>query len=425
MKRWAGVVFLALLTILSGCSGKNNGETHAQSAKTQTRLTLMLPQTHYKDFFQELLKQFALEYPEIKMEPQIIPDNQWTDVVKTKIAIRETPDLIRIDKGLLEDVGVKHFVEFDSAEPWYDRVRPEQLTNKMVEGKLYGLPVSSSTSLGVVYNRRVFEKYHLTVPKSFQQWVQVCQTLKANGIIPLYASDKDSWTSQIGFNSVAAQMTDEETWEDIKGNRLKWSEAPYFVSILEDLASLRWEGYTNSDYMEATYTSAVAAMAEEKAAMYIAGQFFISDVKSKNAEIDLMTFPVPYEKDILTMIDGPGQFSLFKDCENKEEAKAFLNWFSQPEHMDVFTSGWGHMPVFRDQKQPVDESQQALMDAYISQGKTVLEIDDVMTGVDMNNFWSYQQEMLSGVLEAHEVLEKWDVSFKEQMEEKNMPGWIA
>ena len=422
MKKWLCFVLAVLLAYTAGCSNQR-GEASLSDGEQVKELTMMLPQTHYKDFLKQLLQEFAQENERIRIVPQIIPDNQWIDVVKVKTAVSETPDLIRIDRGLLEEVGAEHFVRFDESEPWYDRVRPEQLKNKMIGGKLYGLPVSSSTSLGMVYNRRMFEEYSIEIPQNFQELVEVCKTLKKKGVIPIYASDKDSWTVQIGFNCIASQVTSEETWQKIKTNRQKWSAVPQFVEILEDMASLRQNGYTNSDYKEATYTSAQTAMAEEKAAMYIAGQFFISDVQAQNPDIDLIVFPMPYEKDILTMIDGPGQISLFQDSPHIEEAKVFLNWFSQPEHMDVFTDGWGHTPVFKDQKQPVSECQRELTEKYISRGKTVLEVDNIFVGVDLNDFWNYQQEMYAGVLSAEEALKKWDESFARQMREKEEAGW--
>lgn len=423
MLKRLGIALIVIASILTGCSPGEDGYTPESTPAPETVLSLMLPQTHYKDFFRELLEQFESENSGIRVEPLIIPDNQWIDVVKTKIAINETPDLVRIDKGLLEDVGVENFVEFDSSESWYNRVRPEQLENKMIDGHLYGLPVSSSTSLGVVYNRRIFDSLNLTIPSSYEEFVELCKTLKESGITPLYASDKDSWTTQIGFGSVSVQVTDPKTWEKIKSNQLKWSQVEMFSNILNDLAALRWDGYTNENYMEATYTSAIAEIAHENAAMYIAGQFFISDVKAQNPDIDLMMFPFPYGNDVLTVIDGPGQFSLFKSSPSQEEARVFLNWFSQPKHMDIFTSGWGHMPVFKDQQQPVTEYEQQLLDQYITPGKTVLELDDIMTGVDLNDFWSYQQEMIAGALSAQQVLEKWDQSFSMQMEVKQSPGW--
>lgn len=405
-----------LLIIFSGC-GVYSPESHFDTEKTV--LSLMLPQTHYKDFLQKLIADFELENPSLQMEAQIIPDNQWLDLVKRKIAVSETPDIIRIDRGLLMDVGVDHFVEFDSSAAWYDRVIPEQLANKKIGGRLYGLPISSNTSVGIAYNKRLFNELGLKIPKSMDELLSICDYFKNDGkVIPLYASDKDAWTAQISFDAAAPQAVDGQIWEKIKNGELHWSEVPEFAEILDAFAALRAQGYTNKDYLTSTYASAVEAMAREEVAMYVTGQFFLYDVSRKNSDAELAMFPVPYSGDLLTIINGPGQLSVFSNSANIGEAKIFLEWFSRPENMDIFGAGWNNFPVFKDQKLELGDWQRFLYDEYISQGKTVMEVSNIMSGIDLNDFWIYQQEMLSGLLTAQEALRLWDESFARQMLEK-------
>ena len=85
-------------------------EGKGSEPKEAVVLTMMLPQTHYKDFFIQLIKKFEEDHPDIQIDPQVIPDNTWTEVVKTKVQVRETPDIIRIEKSVIKEVGVEHFV---------------------------------------------------------------------------------------------------------------------------------------------------------------------------------------------------------------------------------------------------------------------------------------------------------------------------
>lgn len=417
-------VFLLSCLLCSFCSCSFVGnEKNTEMQVAPVTLTLLLPQSHYKPFLEESLKQFTQENPSIVVEPQIIPDNQWINLVKRKVAVGETPDLIRIDKGLIIDVGVEHFVEFGQEAPWYNRVLPEQMETKLIDGALYGMPIGSISSIGIAYNRTLFEKYNVPVPKTMEELREACRIFKEAGITPLYASDKDSWTAGLGFTAAAPQVVSSTTWDDLKAGRVHWTEVPEFTAILDTFASLRFEGYTNADYMKATYASAVAAMAEGDAAMYISGHFFIQDVLDVAPELDMMMTAVPYKEDVLTIIEGPGQISVFQNSSHIEEAKIFLDWFSQPGNMDVFNAGWGHMAVFKDQKLVLHPWQQALYDEYISDGKTVPQVDDILSGIDLNDFWGYQQEMMGGTLNSAQVLEKWDTSFVSQLEAKDIPGW--
>lgn len=417
MKRFLALMLtLCLITPLSGCTGGLAPISTAPSAEEVT-LTLMLPQSHYKDFLQEAIAKFEDEYPNIRIDPQIIPDNQWIDLVKRKVAVGETPDLIRIDRTLIMDIGVRNFVELGEEEPWYGRVLPEQLDTKLIGGKLYGLPIGANSAVIIAYNPALFRQYGVEVPKSMDELREACEAFKTAGVVPLYVSDKDSWTAGLGFNAAAPQAVPVSTWDDLLSGRLRWSDVPEFAEILDAFAAFRREGYTNSDYLEATYASAVSSMAAGKTAMYITGQFFINDVLKQNPDLELMATAVPYTPGILTAISGPGQISLFGSSPHQEEAKTFLNWFSQPDNMDVFNAGWGHTAVFSDQHLQLPAWQQALDDEYISRGRTVLQVNDILSGIDLNDFWGYQQEMLAGLLTAHQALEQWDISFSAQRKE--------
>lgn len=413
------VMLLSLL--LAGC-GIRADETQGKD-DAEVTLSFMMPQSHYKDFLKEELALFEKEHPGCHIEVLRIPDNQWIEVVKAKAAVGEMTDLIRIDRGLLQDIGTDKFVEFDERESWYDRIREDSLDNKLIDGKLYGLPIGGNSSLGIICNRDLFDQLELEPPVNMEELRLVCARIREAGYTPLYASDKDAWTVQIGFSTAASQITSQETWDRLKTNRLKWSQVDEYVTILEEFLSLRTDGFTNSDYLEATYAGAVEAMADGEIAMYLSGQFFVNDVLKVNPDRRLLMVPGPYNGQILTVVNGPGLFAVSAKSDYVEEARVFLDWFSQPEPMERFHQGWSHQPVFQDEEPQQGDWQQYLYDNYITQGKTAHEIDEIFSGIDLNDFWNYQQEMMMGSMDAREVLEKWDASFAEQMSNKGMPGW--
>jgi ABC-type glycerol-3-phosphate transport system substrate-binding protein len=382
----------------------------------------MLPQTHFKDFLKESIRQFE-EQEHVKINVQVIPDNQWVNLIKTKVFTNETPDIVRIDKSVMMQIGTDRFVELDASEPWMERVIPGELESKLIDGKVYGLPVSSNSTIGIIYNKKLFSENGLTVPRSIDELWVTCQRFNERGIIPLYASDKDSWTTQTWFTSAAPQVAPDGTWAKLMTNRVHWSDIDEFTQVLNDMVALRANGVTNRDYMIATYTSAVDAMSSGLAAMYVSGHFFINDVLEKNPDIELEMAPMVYD-DKLTVIESQGMFSIFQNSEHVDLAKAFLNWFSQAENMDVFTKGWGYTPIFNDQKVALPEWQEVLNRDYIRPGKVVPHVDSRLVGVDFVDFWGYQQELVVGDLTAEETLRKWDQAYAQQMKSRKMYGWV-
>lgn len=414
--------------VSAGCTWQGNSpsgtEKAAEPAADQEVITLtfMLPQTHYKDFLQESIQEFEAQQENCRINVQVIPDNQWTNMIKTMAFTDESPDIVRIDKSVMMQIGTDRFVELDPSEPWMERVAPGELESKMIDGKVYGLPVTSNSSVGIVCNRALFEEHGLEIPHSMEEMYEVCEQFRKLGITPLYASDKDSWTTQVWFTSGAPQVAPEGTWEKLLTGDVQWGEVAEFGQVLNDMVELRSRGCTNSDYMMATYTSAVDFMANGSAAMYVSGHFFINDVMAKNPDSELVMAPMVYD-DTITLIQSQGMFSIFEGSENAELAKEFLNWFSQADNMDVFTRGWGYTPIFRDQKNEMPKWLEALYKDYINQDKVVLHVDSHLMGVDFMDFWSYQQELMSGSLSVEETLQKWDEAYAWQMRNRKMPGW--
>lgn len=406
---------MGCLLVLASCGTARKKST--QKAPEVT-LSLMLPQSHNKNFFKEELAEFAKAYPHYRVKVLTIPDTQWIDVVKAKATTGELPDLLRIDKVLMEEIGTTKFVQLDQREPWFKRVRPEQLTNKLIDGKLYGLPVGSSSSVGLIYNVAVFKKLGLNVPKTTSEFLATCQTLKKAGITPLYVSDKESWTSAIDFSSTVSQNMTEADRDALLAGQKKWNN-PEYVNLLQFFLTVRQQGYTNADYQEATYRGAMDALAKENCAMYFSGQFFINDVKALNAATTLAMAPAPYKGDILTIKDGTGMFAIAATTKHEKVAKTFLNWFSQPENMDKFNAGWSHSPIFKDQNLTIPAWQESLQHNYLDTGKTSLEMNERFYGLDMSSFWSDQQKMYAGQLTPTEVLSNWDKNFSEQMAKKH------
>jgi ABC-type glycerol-3-phosphate transport system substrate-binding protein len=414
-------VILCLAPWAAGCGFNNNGKAAETKPETVT-LTLALPQTHYKDFLRESIKLFEAEHKNLKIEVQPIPDNQWVNTIKTKAFTNETPDIVRIDKSVMLQIGTERFIEMDGSEPWVGRAIPKELESKKLEGRLYGLPAASDSSIGIICNRELFIKHNLEIPKSIDEFWQVCEAFKKAGVTPLYASDRATSSTQIWFSAAAPQLVPDETWGKLLANEIKWSEVPEFERVLTDLAASRRNGYTNADYMMSTYDSSVEAMSGGNLAMCLSGHFFIRDVLAANPGMNLVMSPMVYA-DRITSIQSQGMFAIFKNSDKVDLAKEFLNWFSQADNMDAFTGGWGYTHLFSDQKSPLPGWLEELERNYLSQGKHVPHVDSQMVGVDFMDFWSYFQQLVGGEITASEALALWDASYSSQMRSRRMPGW--
>lgn len=116
------------------------------------------------------------------------------------------------------------------------------------------------------YHKDVFAKYGVEVPKTFDELVNVCKTLKGKGIVPISIVGKDGWTPNLHMLQTMIMAEDPQVALDLVNNKTDFSN-PVVKSALGRIQTLVKagafaQGVTNIDYGPAVemYTSGKSAM---------------------------------------------------------------------------------------------------------------------------------------------------------------------
>ncbi|MBC1741797.1 extracellular solute-binding protein [Listeria welshimeri] len=105
-----------------------------------------------------------------------------------------------VDNDLAEDL-TKEWKDFYEKEG----VNPGLADAFTIDGKVYAAPFSVLYN-GIIYNKHLFDKYNLEVPKTWDEFVKVCDTLKANKIDPIGLKN-DPWASFLWFQTLIASYS--------------------------------------------------------------------------------------------------------------------------------------------------------------------------------------------------------------------------
>lgn len=441
IKKSMAIVILAVIMIstLAGCSqtASNDSDTNtAGGASSDKKVTLTIEASQAQKtntpeaFSQENIDAFEEKYPHIKVEVLLVPDGQATTTLQTKLAAGEPSDILVYNKvsGENELNVVSNMVDL-SNEPWVERLnKPDDL--KSGDGKIYGFKQAVVLSVqAMVYNKDIFEELNLNIPTSYEELLQVSETIKEAGITPIYAPFKDVWTFQIWtagpWSTVASKMKP-GLWDDINSGKVKWTDVPEFADILQKGLDLYNKGYMQESLLSDDYNGAPAAFSSKEYAMMIMGDWFINDVVEKDPNLNLGLFPVPaFDDSELNVSQGQleGVYFIPKKAKHIEEAKLFIDFMSQKDQMDRAQSIKPFIATVNDASQPeLTALQQEILDKYISTNKYVTEMNAFMK-VDLNDLWKYYQDMFAGTLTPEEVLSSWDSKFAELMEAKDQPGF--
>ena len=438
MKAAGMLMAVSLLTAGCGSSAGNSSDEGKESGGNKkaesVTLTVEASQEIVNNipyaFSEENIAAFEEQYPEIKVELVLNPDAQNTSIIQTKLASGQPSDLICYNKVSAENEleVAKNCVDL-SDEPFVENLADKEILTAP-DGKIYGFAFAVKTGgMGVVYNKDLFEEKGVEIPKTYEEFLAVCENLKAQGVTPFYGPFKDVWTFQMWTTSTwgyYAAKSEPDLWDRLNANEIGWDEVPAFRESLEKAYDLYKDGYMQSTVLSDDYNSIPAAMSSGDYAMTVGSNTTVRDLLNAYPDIQFDMFPYPVyegEDEYLTISQLDAEFFIPKDAKHIEEAKKFLNFMAQPQQCDTAQKAASFVPNVKGAKEPeFDEFEGRLYEEYNKTGKTVLEMNAYMK-VDLNDLWVYFQDMFAGAKTPEEVLSSWDTTFEELMKSKGIENF--
>ena len=195
----AAICMILIGTSLAACGGSsanenNTGEKGKQESKEDV-LTVEFFQQKTEEAAQvgynQIIEKFNEANPDIKIEMNTVPDAPT--VLTSRVASGDIPTIFtdfptqvqfkqKVANGYVQDLSDQEFLK---------NVEQSALDMTIQEdGKYYTLPFSRNY-MGVWYNIDIFEENNLEIPKTWDEFINVCETLKSKGITPLGLHGKD------------------------------------------------------------------------------------------------------------------------------------------------------------------------------------------------------------------------------------------
>lgn len=158
------------------------------------------------------------------------------------------------EEGLLEDM----------TDFWEEYVIPNGVSADVAEsltfdGKIYAVPYSIIYNT-MIYNKDVFAQYELEEPQTFDEFLNVCQTLLDNGVTPI-ALKNDSWAGFIWFQAMLASY-DPQLYLDVCDGTAAYTDERV-VEVMNTWKDMLDKGYfsapmTNVDMAKSVATGVTA-----------------------------------------------------------------------------------------------------------------------------------------------------------------------
>ncbi len=261
------------------------------------------------------------------------------DTYKEKLVIAmssgECPDMYTSWSG----GPMNEYIESGFAQPLDDLYEEFGLKEKYMDaaleqasynGKLYAVPTFNVSLAGVFYNKEMFEKYGLEVPKTVSELEAVCDTFVAEGITPFALANNSKWTGSMYYQCLATRkgglepfqkaVSGEGSFEDecfqYAGEKIQeWVQKGYFPEGVNSLSEDDGQ--------------AKQLMYQETAAMLLCGSWYTGTFKSDSPEfyekIGWFSFPAVdgSDADVSIMNGTVGDLFVSFNCEGEKLHAAF------------------------------------------------------------------------------------------------------
>jgi len=298
----------------------------------------------------EQVRMFEEMYPNIDVVHSTVAHEDFKQAIRAYLTASTPPDVMTwfagnrarffIDKDLIMDIS-----DVWEREGWNETYPAGFRAMSSVGGKQYFVPASWYW-WAVYYRADIFDQYGLEPPETWADFLQVCETLKENGVAPIAIGTKYRWTSAAWFDYLNMRVNGPEFHIDLMLGKESYDD-PRVLTVFSDYwAPLIENGYFIEDPAAYSWSEALQFLINGEAAMYLMGDFLRDSYPDEEeANLDFFRFPiidpaVPVGEDAPT--DG---YFIAANAQHVEEAKQFIAFLGGVEAQQYFADNLGRLPT--------------------------------------------------------------------------------
>lgn len=356
----------------AGDTKKENTETKAPEGPSGKLRMMMWSNAGTVNPVKEINDKFIKKYPNVKIEFVDLAGAEYTKSLTSRISANDVDlfatqayayikgdyylnkgeaDLstaeVWAQQGLLEDLSSQSFIKKYSAKAIKDA--------STINGKILGVTTGRVAFNGVFYNKKIFEQNGLKEPKTWDEYMNLCKTLKDKGIPAMTCGGKDVWPFAVSAEGVFSAFETGDMNDVSKdfylGNRKYNDEKSMkFWKGLWD-----WTSYMEPGFMGVDYNNVIGRFLAGKAAMMPDGSWQAANIdeaiKKANSDFKYGFFVMPGEKqgDSASLAGKYDlQWAVMSKSPNKALALKWLEFFSEKDNYSLYVNAAGFIPTQED-----------------------------------------------------------------------------
>ncbi len=320
---------------------------------------------------QQAADRFMADNPDVTVEVVPMQNDPYKTRIRTALGAGDPPCIFLSWGGgpLYEYVQAGHVIDLTDYmnEDNYaaERFVPASLSNVTFDGKIYGVPVENTAVAVIFYNKAIFEKYDLEPPTTWDELLEVSQTLIDNGVKPFALANLTKWTSSMYYMYLVDRLAGPELFASAANRTGGSFTDPAFVQAGEMIQQLVEMGAFNEGFNGLDYDTGQGRMLiyAEEAAMELMGSWEIGNFLSENPDfyennLGILPFPAVEggKGDPSNVVGtvGDNYYHISSTCEYPDEAFELLKYVIDDESVALRIES-GRVPPVQGVAEMIEE----------------------------------------------------------------------
>ena len=433
--RWALAALAACSLAVTACSAGSLGSSEGEKGKVALTLLVGNVEQNVKPT-QQLVADFQAANPDITIKVEIGPaGTEGDNLVKTRLATGEMNDLFVYNSGsLFQAINPQKNLAPITGEGFLSNVEDSFKPNVKAGNDVYGVPLGPALGGGVLYNRPVYDRLGLQIPKTWSEFMANNAKVKAAGITPVIQTYQDTWTSQLfvlaDFHNVAAAEPD--FTQRYTNNQAKYATSPAAIKGFERLQEVHDAGYLNKDFASAKLDDGLRMVATGKGAHYpmltaLVGQM-VANVPEAAKDVGFFAQPGddPAKNGMTTWYPLGMYIAKTATGAKLDAAKKFLGFIASTAGCDSQTKAITPTGPYlvKDCTLPSDLPQVVKdLTGYIQTPGASSPALEFLSPIKGPNLENITVEVGSGIRPAKAGATAYDEDVKKQAQQLGLPGW--
>lgn len=329
---------------VSGCGNTESEGKDVVAGKSEgTTITIAASSNWVQDVDKELAAKWEEESGNT-IEWQLSPDDQYANVLNSKLSVGEGADIFYIRSGVtINTYQPERYMMDLSDQEWASRYTDWAKEGVSYNDKIVQFQTWSVDGWGILYNKDIFEEANIAeVPTDFDEFMDACAKIKAIGKTPIYQPGAAQWHLGTWLSEQTTQIETEtgDFYDGLNDNSKTFAGQEGLKTALEQMVEIADAGYFGEDFLSKTWEDMPAQMASGDYAMGLVYTTFPAEIEAINPEMTQDKwgmFPIPLNDNTTFGVSAGGiGRCVNKDTTEKEAVFDYLDFLSQPENLQVY-----------------------------------------------------------------------------------------